>query len=155
MKLDGSKILVLRLERCWSQDQLAQAVGLSVRSIQRIEKGGSGSLESMKSLSAVFETTPATLNQKQEPYYCLRLMSRFSWAFAFFISVVLLGTWVVDILIPTLKGADFNQQYEIHNNFRYLDLASLSFFIGVAILLFRVIVSSLKSRSVKLLIINN
>ncbi|MBU2970862.1 hypothetical protein KO527_16035 [Pseudoalteromonas sp. C2R02] len=33
-------------------------------------------------------------------------------------------------MIPTLKGGDFNNQYEIHDNFRYLDFATMSFIIG-------------------------
>ena len=46
----------LRLERHWSQEQLAEMSGLSIRTIQRIEKGENAGLESLKSLAAVFET---------------------------------------------------------------------------------------------------
>jgi transcriptional regulator with XRE-family HTH domain len=45
----------LRLQRGWSQEQLAQMSGLSVRTIQRIERGQGASPESLKSLAAVFE----------------------------------------------------------------------------------------------------
>ncbi|MDX9997749.1 MAG: 2TM domain-containing protein [Phenylobacterium sp.] len=45
----------LRLRRGWSQEQLAELSGLSVRTIQRLERGQPGSLESMKALAAVFE----------------------------------------------------------------------------------------------------
>jgi len=45
----------MRLERHWSQDQLADMSGLSVRTIQRIENGENAGLESLKSLAAVFE----------------------------------------------------------------------------------------------------
>ena len=45
----------LRLQRGWSQEQLAEISGLSVRTVQRIERGQSASLESMKALAAVFE----------------------------------------------------------------------------------------------------
>ncbi len=44
----------LRLQRGWTQEQLAQLTGLSTRSIQRIERGGALSLETMNSLAAVF-----------------------------------------------------------------------------------------------------
>ncbi len=47
----------MRLERHWSQDQLAEMSGLSIRTIQRIENGENAGLESLKSLAAVFETT--------------------------------------------------------------------------------------------------
>ncbi len=56
----------LRLQRAWSQDQLAQLSGLSIRTIQRIERGQKAGLESMKALSAVFEIPLADL-QQQEP----------------------------------------------------------------------------------------
>ncbi len=45
----------LRLQKCWSQEQLSQFSGLSVRTIQRIEQGQQASLESLKSLAAVFQ----------------------------------------------------------------------------------------------------
>jgi len=44
----------LRLQRGWSQQQLAELSGLNVRTIQRIEKGQEPSVESLKSLAAVF-----------------------------------------------------------------------------------------------------
>ncbi|MFT6808463.1 MAG: transcriptional regulator with XRE-family HTH domain [Saprospiraceae bacterium] len=46
----------MRLERHWSQDQLAEMCGLSVRTLQRIENGENAGFESLKALGAVFET---------------------------------------------------------------------------------------------------
>ncbi|WP_296082988.1 helix-turn-helix transcriptional regulator [uncultured Agrobacterium sp.] len=37
----------LRLQRGWSQEQLATVSGFSVRTIQRIERGQSASLETL------------------------------------------------------------------------------------------------------------
>jgi transcriptional regulator with XRE-family HTH domain len=54
----------LRLQRGWSQQQLADHSGLSVRTVQRIEQGQVASTESLKSLAAVFEIDFSTL---QEP----------------------------------------------------------------------------------------
>ncbi len=45
----------LRLKRGWSQQQLAELSGLSVRTVQRIEGGQNATAESLKSLAAVFE----------------------------------------------------------------------------------------------------
>jgi transcriptional regulator with XRE-family HTH domain len=45
----------LRLQRGWSQQQLAELSGLSVRTIQRIENGKTASTETLKSLASVFE----------------------------------------------------------------------------------------------------
>ena len=45
----------LRIERHWSQAYLAEICGISIRTIQRIEKGGEADYETKKALSAVFE----------------------------------------------------------------------------------------------------
>ncbi len=45
----------LRLRNGWSQDQLAELTDVSVRTIQRIERGHKPSLETAKALAAVFE----------------------------------------------------------------------------------------------------
>jgi transcriptional regulator with XRE-family HTH domain len=44
----------LRLQRGWSQEQLAELSGLSVRTIQRLERGQAASVESLKALGAAF-----------------------------------------------------------------------------------------------------
>ena len=56
----------MRLERHWSQDQLAEMSGLSIRTVQRIENGENAGLESLKSLAAVFETNIADSDKKME-----------------------------------------------------------------------------------------
>lgn len=56
----------LRLKRGWSQQQLAEASGLSVRTIQRIEAGFPASTETLKSLAAVFEVDFSTLNPETD-----------------------------------------------------------------------------------------
>jgi transcriptional regulator with XRE-family HTH domain len=53
----------LRLQKGWSQEQLAALSGLSVRTIQRIENGQSASVESLKALGAVFDTDFANLRE--------------------------------------------------------------------------------------------
>jgi transcriptional regulator with XRE-family HTH domain len=50
----------LRLQRGWSQEQLAELADLSVRTIQRIERGAKPGLESAKSLASVFEVELST-----------------------------------------------------------------------------------------------
>lgn len=54
-----------RLEKGWSQEELARHSGLSTRTIQRIEGGQKAGLESLKCLAAVFETSISTLLQEQ------------------------------------------------------------------------------------------
>ena len=50
-----------RLEKGWSQEELARHSGLSTRTIQRIESGQKPGLESLKCLAAVFETQVSDL----------------------------------------------------------------------------------------------
>ena len=56
----------MRLERHWSQEQLAEMSGLSIRTIQRLENGENAGLESLKSLAAVFDTNIANSDKKEE-----------------------------------------------------------------------------------------
>lgn len=62
----GIRMIVrkLRLEKGWSQEQLAEISGLSVRTIQRVERGQKPSLETLKSLAAVFETDVTELTME-------------------------------------------------------------------------------------------
>jgi DNA-binding Xre family transcriptional regulator len=57
----------LRLQRGWSQQQLADLSGLSVRTIQRLKQGQSASVESLKSLAAVFEIDFSELQRTDMP----------------------------------------------------------------------------------------
>lgn len=54
-----------RIDKGWSQEDLAMHSGLSVRTIQRIENGKRASLESLKCLAAVFETNVSNLVQEK------------------------------------------------------------------------------------------
>ncbi|MEK0158869.1 helix-turn-helix transcriptional regulator [Pseudoalteromonas piscicida] len=55
MQINKQLIKLKRVERAWSQSELARVSGLSLRTIQRIEKSGAASLESIKALAAVYE----------------------------------------------------------------------------------------------------
>lgn len=61
MNIDQEKVKTLRIRRAWSQDQLAAASGLSLRTIQRIEKTGIAANESVQALAAVLDTTVEAL----------------------------------------------------------------------------------------------
>ena len=57
----------LRIQHGWSQQQLAELSGLSVRTIQRIEQGQqTTSVESLKSLAAVFNVDFSTLRPQEK-----------------------------------------------------------------------------------------
>jgi transcriptional regulator with XRE-family HTH domain len=55
----------LRLQRGWSQEQLAELSGLSVRTIQRIERGQPASTESLKALGAAFQIDFSDLKEPE------------------------------------------------------------------------------------------
>ena len=54
----------LRLQRNWSQEQLAEFCGLSVRTIQRVESGNRASLETLMCLASVFEVDVSKLTEE-------------------------------------------------------------------------------------------
>lgn len=54
----------MRLSRGWSQEQLADFSGLSVRTVQRLERGHSTGLESLKCIAAALEVEVATLRSE-------------------------------------------------------------------------------------------
>ena len=54
LKIDSEFIKAERQSRGWSQEQLAVAAGLGVRTIQRMESGSLASSESAKCVAAVF-----------------------------------------------------------------------------------------------------
>lgn len=55
MKLNNIKLKQFREAKAWSQSHLAEVSGISLRTIQRIEKSGVASPESVKSLCATFD----------------------------------------------------------------------------------------------------
>lgn len=67
MKVNSALVLRLRNARSWSQEELAFATGLNLRTIQRIENEASASLQSKKALAAVFEIDIKALERKEPP----------------------------------------------------------------------------------------
>lgn len=65
MKIEADLVLKLRDERSWSQEELAIASGLNIRTIQRIEKEAVISLQSKKALACVFEIDIHDLDYKE------------------------------------------------------------------------------------------
>ena len=54
----------LRVKHNWSQEQLAELCGLSVRTIQRVESGNKASIETLKCLASVFEVDISKLTEE-------------------------------------------------------------------------------------------
>lgn len=66
MKIDSNMVKKLRTEKNWSQEQLSEASGLSLRTIQRLESGGNASIETLRALSEVFDIDPKALIISEE-----------------------------------------------------------------------------------------
>ena len=111
----------LRLQRGWSQDNLAQLSGLSIRTIQRFEQGENASLETLKSLAAVFEVSIQDLqvreaakkeeteieaiasNRKKELKKAVRHVRNVRGFYSHLISygVVIIALWVINLITPS------------------------------------------------------
>jgi len=61
MEVNSQQIKNLRTERAYTQQHLADACAVSLRTIQRVERYGVASSETVMSLSAVFGVTSDTL----------------------------------------------------------------------------------------------
>lgn len=66
MKINAELVVKLRRKRSWSQDELAIASGLNLRTIQRIEKYASASLQSKKAVAAAFDIDTQDLDNEEE-----------------------------------------------------------------------------------------
>lgn len=74
MKIDTEFVKQLRNKQAWSQEELAVASGLNLRTVQRIEKEGSISLQSKKALASVFNIDVEDLDYI-EPVSCFEYKS--------------------------------------------------------------------------------
>ena len=56
-RLVGQSIKHLRQSRNWTQDQLADIVGYSVRNLRRIENDGTKSIDTINAFAVIFEVS--------------------------------------------------------------------------------------------------
>ncbi|EMM6517398.1 hypothetical protein AZ021_004519 [Enterobacter ludwigii] len=60
----GEKVKTYRLQKAWSQEQLAEVTSLSVRTVQRTEKGQKPSLETLSALASAFGVNVSELSEE-------------------------------------------------------------------------------------------
>lgn len=65
MEIQATVVRETRVSKGWTQQQLSEVSGLSLRTIQRVESQGQGSLETCNALCAVFEIPRENLLQKE------------------------------------------------------------------------------------------
>lgn len=69
MKIDWNKVKTLRRNKSWSQEQLSERSGLSLRTIQRVENGSNTSAVSLRLIAEALGADPSELilQEKQKP----------------------------------------------------------------------------------------
>ena len=65
MKVNADLLREMREERHWTQEELALAAGLNLRTVQRIEKESSASLQSKKALASALEIEARDLDYEE------------------------------------------------------------------------------------------
>ncbi|MGX5088809.1 helix-turn-helix domain-containing protein [Enterobacter sp. UPMP2052] len=60
----AEKVKVLRLKKAWSQEQLAEVASISVRTVQRTEKGQKLGLETLSALASAFDVSVSELSEE-------------------------------------------------------------------------------------------
>ena len=65
MKVNAELVVKLRKDRSWSQDELAIASGLNLRTIQRVEKHASASLQTKKALASALDIDTRDLDTEE------------------------------------------------------------------------------------------
>jgi transcriptional regulator with XRE-family HTH domain len=65
MKINADLVIKARREKSWSQEELAIAAGLNLRTVQRIENEASASLQSKKALASALDLDIADLESQE------------------------------------------------------------------------------------------
>lgn len=106
MDVRGNLIRQLRVERGWTQQQLAEIADLSLRTIQRVENQGVASNESVSSLAAAMELTrDQILSPSADPELQARVERQVAWMVPTATVVgAIVGSGVTLILMRWLAG---------------------------------------------------
>jgi DNA-binding XRE family transcriptional regulator len=65
MRIDGSRVRALRDAKAWSQEHLAAASDLSVRTVQRVEAEGAGSSETCLAIAAALGVAVSDITHRE------------------------------------------------------------------------------------------
>ena len=67
MNVNAQKVKNLRTKKSWTQQHLADVCGISLRTVQRVERYGNASNETLMSLASVFEIQQSDIYIPDEP----------------------------------------------------------------------------------------
>ena len=98
MEINKSNIVALRNLQGWSQEDLAAAAGLSVRTVQRLETEGQGSQDSAKAVASAFDVDIEKIFEPMVPIgYLLKVIFKKLWPYL--IATFLIGGVVLYLLL--------------------------------------------------------
>jgi len=106
MRIDGRLIREMRIQRSWSQEKLAEIIGVNLRTIQRIETKGAASLATRGALADAFGVKPEELDSK-EPITVTASQAggrRPRWAPLIYSAILVAVGWIV--LAFSIRDAD-------------------------------------------------
>jgi Helix-turn-helix. len=66
MRINAQRVMEFRMKCSWSQDELATAAGLNLRTVQRVENSGTASLQTLKAIAAALEADLDDFNRIPE-----------------------------------------------------------------------------------------
>lgn len=103
MKINKMNIVALRNLQGWSQEDLAAAAGISVRTVQRMETEGKASLDTAKSIAAAFDVGVEKVKEPELRWEHHKLIWRPLGEWVFWVMVITIATahtvkfgWVTD-----------------------------------------------------------
>ncbi|MGB0495826.1 MAG: helix-turn-helix domain-containing protein [Kangiellaceae bacterium] len=91
MDIKAIEVKKLRTARGWTQQHLADACAVSLRTVQRVERYGNASQETFMSLCSVFEVDSSQLVDTESKKEIIEIDSTVSFSLAFIILISLLS----------------------------------------------------------------
>ena len=117
MKINKVSVVALRNSQNWTQEDLAAAAGVSVRTIQRVETMGTGSQETSKALAAAFDVDIAKITMPEQDWtwtrYTIKILMKTFWSIALtmFVITMLGGILIKNEVIQETTAAYYSGMF--------------------------------------------
>ena len=117
MKINKISVVALRNSQNWTQEDLAAAAGVSVRTIQRVETMGTGSQETSKALAAAFDVDIAKITMPEQDWtwtrYTIKILMKTFWSIALtmFVITMLGGILIKNEVIQETTAAYYSGMF--------------------------------------------
>ena len=117
MKINKVSVVALRNSQNWTQEDLAAAAGVSVRTIQRVETMGTGSQETSKALAAAFDVDIAKITMPEQDWtwtrHTIKILMKTFWpiALTMFVITMLGGILIKNEVIQETTAAYYSGMF--------------------------------------------